>query len=753
VALRLPPHSNRLVAFLFRPRLLVLLLLLLLSAVSASVWWYRAPANDIGLTVERRETPGRGGPLRIERGISSETLNTLLAGSSRPQWVYWRGSIDVPRAGVRGFRLQAKDGAQLFIDGRLAVRATGRDAVTRQTALGAGPHDLELIYEHLEGTAEIQLEWLDADGQRQAIPAAALAPRRIPTAAWVLRRHLPGIGIVLAVSWVLAGAIALGVFAGPPLLRLLELDWLRKDRPFRVILAFSLLVTGYPMWWGMSVAGYWAMDEIGAAAVSYGMNAAYSNGWYDKYPPLHYYIINVILLPFFAAERVGAFSVFDQWVYPIASVLGRAVSIVLGLVSVACVHAAAAATFGRRAGLFAAVIWSTVLPFVYHAKLATLDVPYTAWFALSLLGYVRIIQAARLRDYLLFSIAAVLAVCTKDQAYGLFLLPALHIYYATVRRQAAGDQPRGWTSRLFDRRILWAAGSGALLFALIHNIAFNYEGVIDHFEVITGVASVDYRMYDAGPLGQWLLLVDVAGQTLFCLGWPASAAAVYGLLKSQSGGARHGWLALPAISYYVTFLAVVGYCYDRFLLPVCLVLAVFAGHGVATFLGWTPRRGRRLLLAAVAIALAYTALRAASVNVLMAADGREEAARWLRDHVPAQELVGLCGPQEYNPPVSGRMVHLIPTLEEIQRARPDYVVVNTGYRRRFKRETLEGPAFFGLEEGTLPYRVVHRIRHRAPLATVLTMEDPFSETSHVAHTSLNKLNPELVIYKREVPSH
>ena len=158
------------------------------------------------------------------------------------------------------------------------------------------------------------------------------------------------------------------------------------------------------------------MDEIGVAAVSHGMAANYSGGWYSKYPPLHFYIINLTVLPLFAAQRIGAFSVFDQWVYPIETLLGRAVNIAFGLGSVACVYASAAAAFGRRAGLLAAVVWTTVLPFVYHVKLATLDVPYVGWFALSVLGYVRIIQRGRQRDYLVFAVAAVLAVCTKDPA-------------------------------------------------------------------------------------------------------------------------------------------------------------------------------------------------------------------------------------------------------------------------------------------------------------------------------------------------
>jgi hypothetical protein len=79
------------------------------------------------------------------------------------------------------------------------------------------------------------------------------------------------------------------------------------------------------------------------------------------------------------------------------------------------------------------------------------------------------------------------------------------------------------------------------------------------------------------------------------------------------------------------------------------------------------------------------------------------------------------------------------------------VIVNSGYRRRFVLESLEGPFFAALESGKLPYRLVHRIRQPVGLA-ILTWEAPFRETAHVAHTSINKLNPEILIYRRETPS-
>ena len=735
---------------LVRPGAVGVLILFLLVIASGSIWRFAGPALSYGLTVELRTAPDRQGPISVERAIATDVLTKVLQQTAGAQWVIWRGSFEVPPAGVKGFRLTAKGGAQLFVDGLLALQATGGDAVARQVALDGGSHELALIYQHLEGAPAIELEWIDAQQRREFIPPASLAPQSMPRAAWYLRKHPHAIGITMAIAWIAVAAYLFGLFLGPSLLRFLELDGFFSDRPARLVLAFSVLLAAYPIWWGLSVSGYWAMDEISAGTVRYGMSVGYASGWYDKYPPFHYYVINLFLLPFFAADRLGLVSILDTTAYAVESGVVRALSLAMGIGSVALVYVCGAITFGKRQGVLAALVWTMALPFVYHGKLGTLDVPYTFWFALSLLFYIRIVQRGARRDYVLFATAAVLAVCTKDQAYGMYALPALHILIVTVRQHLGTPSPAAVLRAIFDRRLLVAVVWGVALFAIVHNLAFNLDGFRKHVEIITGVASEDYRVYDSGPVGQWRLFLDVAAQTAFCMSWPGALASIAGILLARGSDQRgYRWLALPALSYYVTFLAVVGYCYDRFLLPVCLVLSLFAGHSIARALEW--RRERWHATAAVGLVFAYMCLRAASINLLMAADGREAAARWIRENVASEHSVAITGPQEYNPPVSGRMVRLIPTLHEMDESHPDYLIVNSGYRRRFVLGSLEGPFFAALESGKLPYRLVHRIKQPVGLA-ILTWEGPFRETAHVAHTSVNKLNPEILIYRRETTS-
>ena len=62
-----------------------------------------------------------------------------------------------------------------------------------------------------------------------------------------------------------------------------------------------------------------------------------------------------------------------------------------------------------------------------NAKTANTDVPYLFWFALSMVFYLRVLDGLRTRDFAIFAALAALSVCTKDQAYGLYLLMPLPI--------------------------------------------------------------------------------------------------------------------------------------------------------------------------------------------------------------------------------------------------------------------------------------------------------------------------------------
>lgn len=70
------------------------------------------------------------------------------------------------------------------------------------------------------------------------------------------------------------------------------------------------------------------------------------------------------------------------------------------------------------------------------------------------------------------------------------------------------------------------------------------------------------------------------------------------------------WLALPVASYYAGFINVVLYNYDRFMLPICLVLSLFGGLAFDRWLS-PGGRGRTWRVGGTSAVFACTLLRIA----------------------------------------------------------------------------------------------------------------------------------------------
>ena len=198
------------------------------------------------------------------------------------------------------------------------------------------------------------------------------------------------------------------------------------------------------------------------------------------------------------------------------------------------------------------------------------------------------------------------------------------------------------------------------------------------------------------------------------------------------------------VSYYLTFIAVVGYHYDRFFIPVCLSLAVYAGYALDRL--WPAGSGAWRTVAP-AVVLIYIGLRAASLNLLMAADGRYEVERWMRANVPVSAVVARFEFREHLPGISDfPQLAILDPLEHLLPARPDVIIASENFPRRFSPTAPEVAWYESLVAGELGYRVVLRHRARVPLALV-SSERHFRERDP-SFTVLHKVNPEIVVLVR-----
>jgi len=135
-----------------------------------------------------------------------------------------------------------------------------------------------------------------------------------------------------------------------------------------------------------------------------------------------------------------------------------------------------------------------------------------------------------------------------------------------------------------------------------------------------------------------------------------------------------------ALSYYVTFIAVVLYVYDRFLLPIAVLLCLAAARWLAHEVSRAASADS--CVGAFLVALIWGLGRSLSVDAQMAGDSRYAAERWLRTHASGQS-VGAIGPLEYLPRLEGLSVRTLgPSRARLERMRPDFVVLNADHSLR-----------------------------------------------------------------------
>ena len=514
---------------------------------------------------------------------------------------------------------------------------------------------------------------------------------------------------------------------------------MRPARALGLVLAAALVLGAWGLRWGLPGEYGWAADELLPQDVDAAVSQRFAHGWHSKYPPLHFALLAVAGVP---ARAAGHLLHRDAaWVHDARMTSGRWLSLAMALGVLIVVSRCSRELGDPLAGAMAAALFALSVPFVYYAKTANLDVPYLFWLALSLLFFLRALRRAWMRDFVLFTLAAAAAVATKDQAFALYVLTVPVLVWEVYRRRR-DDGLRA----LADRRIAALLAAGGLAYALLSGLAVNPAGWLAHVRLIVGPASTSFRMFDQGLGGHVELLRQTARHLAFVLGWPALLACVAGLALALRDRPRYRPLLLtlvPVVSYVLFFLGVVLYVYDRFLLPVALVLSLFGGLALAAALR-APSPWPKAIAAAV---LAFGAARAASVDVLLDHDSRYAVEDWLRREVGPSPLVAAVGPLEYLPRLDGlRWRRLGPAAIRLAQVSPDVVVVNADYALRADEGSGERAFHAALDDGSLGYHVA--LRHRASPRVLLDLDALRSEGRDRIWSNLDKVDPEIVVYRR-----
>jgi hypothetical protein len=189
------------------------------------------------------------------------------------------------------------------------------------------------------------------------------------------------------------------------------------DPADRRALALILLVAAGLLTWGMGwglVGDSWAPDELRPDHVRDALRQGFSNGWYDKYPLMHYMVLGLPVSAFSLADALGVLPADGLPSTGAQLAIMRLASVVMSLGALVAAFLCGAELRGPRTGLFATVLLLLTPVFLYYGKVANLDAPALCWFGLAMVAFLRILRHHRREDYVLLGAAAAAAVATKD---------------------------------------------------------------------------------------------------------------------------------------------------------------------------------------------------------------------------------------------------------------------------------------------------------------------------------------------------
>jgi hypothetical protein len=324
----------------------------------------------------------------------------------------------------------------------------------------------------------------------------------------------------------------------------------------------------------------------------------------------------------------------------------------------------------------------------------------------------------------------------------------LLLWFAWSR--TGGALPARLRATLFDRGLWAGLSASVLVFSILSGAWWNLDGLRAHFALIAGRGSTPFRMFPATPGGLEQLAATSLALTSQILGPVAGVLTLVGLAVvagSRDTARRLSIVLSIPLGYWLAFIGVVGYVYDRYLVVLVVMLAMAAGAGWAWILERTP--SRRIFAPAQVALLLVVLTPTVVLNVRLAGDSRRDAERWMRDNLTADPLVLGTGSPLYLPNLYPFRHRIEPrrTAEHLLAWNADVIVLDEDWFTRFREETVE-QVRRRLEAAG--YAEQFAVREQPPrrwmafLCSGLNIDSGFS--------NLGKIDPALAIWVREHPA-
>ncbi len=338
---------------------------------------------------------------------------------------------------------------------------------------------------------------------------------------------------------------------------------------------------------------------------------------------------------------------YPQWAK--MYLVGRCLTVGMGVGTVFAVYRIGERLWGRRAGLPAALTLAVMPLHAQHSHFLTVDVPATFWAMLSLLWAVRLATGdpKPWRAAVWAGVFAGLAAATKYNL-ALAVLPLVVTALAppapiTINGGRAGEVSSAHSAppRIGGRGVIFvglAAFVLAFFLACPGAILENAQFLRDlRFEAVHVQNPDDPTFRDTGSG----FIYHVARNLGAGLGLPLLLLALisvgYALYRRGRGD---GLLAAFALPYYV-LISLAAVRYARYTIPLLPVLALWVGRMAADWSRLPRPTLRRLGIVAGASVLAWTLVAALwLVGAMAGTDSREKALAWIKSHAPASATFG-----------------------------------------------------------------------------------------------------------------
>lgn len=422
------------------------------------------------------------------------------------------------------------------------------------------------------------------------------------------------------------------------------------------------------------------------------------NPGFFQYPSFFFYLHALAYVPYFLAGRLtGAFGSISDVTAPVslvmgtaltalpsAVVLGRVVSICVGVGCIALVYAiGTAAGQGRPIALFAAVLTAVSPTLVSESRAVTPDILVTFWTLAACLTSMYVVSRGSWRDYALTGLAAGLAASSKyNGGVSLAILVAAHL----VRSVRPGPPFAG-------RRLALglAAAAAAFLattpFAAIDSVTFLKDLSFEASHYAGGHPGME------GDSLRWYALYLWRTEGLV-----AAAAAIQTVRAFLSRSPQTTVVATFA-TVYVVAIGLHEVRNERTILPAIPFLHVLAAYLVADLLRsrerWRSGAARGVALAGCVALVTLAVARPVRVSAreaksLTTIDGRTTARTWINEHVAPGSTIAL---EAYSPFLAPDRFDLRPVIKITDHApewyvqqKVDYLVFSQGMFGRFYRQ-------------------------------------------------------------------